>query len=77
MRGSDTQNGSLFSYVSLEDRIPARHPLRTIREVVNVALVTLDADFNELYAGEGRPSIAPERLLRAALVQILFGPPLF
>ena len=77
MRGSDTQNGSLFSYVSLEDRIPARHPLRTIREVVNAALVTLDADFNELYAGEGRPSIAPERLLRAALVQILFGPPLF
>ena len=73
MRGSDTQNGSLFSYVSLEDRIPARHPLRTIREVVNAALVTLDADFNELYAGEGRPSIAPERLLRAALVQILFS----
>ena len=73
MRGSDTQNGSLFCYVSLEDRIPARHPLRTIREVVNAALVTLDADFNELYAGEGRPSIAPERLLRAALVQILFS----
>ena len=51
MRGSDTQNGSLFSYVSLEDRIPARHPLRTIREVVNAALATLDANFNKLYAG--------------------------
>ena len=73
MRGSDDQNGSLFSYVNLEDRIPARHPLRKIRAVVNAALVTLDPDFNELYADEGRPSIAPERLLRAALVQILFS----
>ena len=73
MRGSDDQNGSLFSYVNLEERIPARHPLRKIRAVVNAALVTLDPDFNELYADEGRPSIAPERLLRAALVQILFS----
>lgn len=73
MRGSDDQNGSLFSYLNLEDRIPARHPLRTIREVVNAALAMLDADFAELYAGEGRPSIAPERLLRASLIQILFS----
>ena len=73
MRGSDTQNGSLFSYVNLEDRVPARHPLRKIRVVVNAALATLDADFDRLYAGEGRPSIAPERLLRAALIQILFS----
>ena len=73
MRGSDDQNGSLFSYLNLEDRIPARHPLRTIREVVNAALVTLDADFAGLYAGKGRPSIAPERLLRASLIQILFS----
>ena len=73
MRGSDIRNGSLFSYVDLEDRIPARHPLRMIREVVNAALVSLDADFDRLYAGEGRPSIAPERLLRAALIQILFS----
>ena len=73
MRGSDDQNGSLFSYLNLEDRIPARHPLRKIREVVNAALVTLDADFEQLYAGEGRPSIAPERLLRASLIQILFS----
>ncbi len=72
MRGSDEQNGSLFSYVNLEDRVPARHPLRTIKAVVDLALVTLDADFNRLYAGDGRPSIAPERLLRAALIQILF-----
>ena len=73
MRGSDDQNGSLFSYVNLEERIPARHPLRKIRDVVNSALATLDADFDRLYASEGRPSIAPERLLRASLVQILFS----
>lgn len=73
MRGSDDQNGSLFSYVNLDERIPSRHPLRKIREVVNAALIVLDADFDRLYAGEGRPSIAPERLLRASLVQILFS----
>jgi transposase len=73
MRGSDEQNGSLFSYVNLEDRVPARHPLRKIKAVVDPALASLDADFSALYASEGRPSIAPERLLRAALVQILFS----
>ena len=73
MRGSDQQNGSLFSYVNLEERVPARHPLRKIKAVVDPALANLDADFNRLYAGDGRPSIAPERLLRAALVQILFS----
>jgi transposase len=73
MRGSDTQNGSLFSYVKLEERIPARHPLRKIKCAVDAALVDLDADFAALYAVDGRPGIAPERLLRAALVQILFS----
>ena len=73
MRGSDDQNGSLFSYVNLDERLPSRHPLRKIREVVNAALIVLDADFDRLYAGEGRPSIAPKRLLRASLVQILFS----
>lgn len=73
MRGSDQQTGSLFSYVNLEERIPPRHPLRKIKRVVDAALITLDADFERLYAGEGRPSIAPERLLRASLVQILFS----
>jgi transposase len=73
MRGSDQQNGSLFSYVNLDERVPARHPLRKIKAVVDPALASLDADFNRLYAGEGRPSIAPERLLRAALIQILFS----
>jgi len=73
MRGSDRQTGSLFSYVNLEERIPARHPLRKIKGVVDAALVSLDSDFALLYADEGRPSIAPERLLRASLVQILFS----
>jgi transposase len=73
MRGSDQQTGSLFSYVNLEERVPARHPLRKIKAVVDRALASLDADFSRLYADEGRPSIAPERLLRAALIQILFS----
>jgi transposase len=73
MRGSDQSTGSLFSYVDLEERVPARHPLRKIKAVVDAALATLDADFERLYAGEGRPSIAPERLMRASLVQILFS----
>src|SRR6056297_1067503 len=73
MRGSDQQTGPLFSYVNLEERVPARHPLRKIKTVVDAALASLDADFERLYAGEGRPSIAPERLLRASLVQILFS----
>ena len=73
MRGSDETSGSLFSYVDLEERIPARHPLRKIRQIVNDALASLDGDFDVLYSTEGRPSIAPERLLRASLIQILFS----
>ena len=57
MRGSDKQTGSLFSYVNLEDRIPARHPLRKIKQVVNDALASLDAEFEVLYTDFGRPSI--------------------
>lgn len=73
MRGSDRQSGSLFSYVSLEERIPARHPLRKIKAVVDAALADLDAELAALYAAGGRPSIAPEWLIRAALLQLLFG----
>lgn len=73
MRGSDEATGSLFSYVDLEERIPTRHPLRKIRSVVNDALRSLDGEFDRLYAGEGRPSIAPERLIRASLLQILYS----
>ena len=73
MRGSDETSGSLFSYVDLEARIPARHPLRKIRRVVNAALGSLDEAFSALYTDFGRPSIAPERLIRASLLQILFS----
>ena len=73
MRGTDEASGSLFSYVDLEGRIPARHPLRKIRQVVNDALASLDAEFEALYTDFGRPSIPPERLIRASLIQILFS----
>jgi transposase len=73
MRGLDEQTGSMFSYVDLDERIPASHPLRKIREFVNAALGALDVEFAKLYSADGRPSIAPERLLRAALIQILFS----
>src|SRR6056297_1306873 len=73
MRGTDEAAGSLFSYVDLEERVPARHPLRLIRRIVNDALTSLDAEFDALYTDFGRPSIAPERLIRASLLQILFS----
>jgi len=73
MRGTDEASGSLFSYVDLEARVPAAHPLRKIRRIVNDALASLDAEFAALYTDFGRPSIAPERLIRASLLQMLFG----
>ena len=73
MRGTDEASGSLFSYVDLEARIPARHPLRKIRQVVNEALASLDAELAAFYTDFGRPSIPPERLIRASLIQILFS----
>jgi transposase len=73
MRGSDQQSGDLFSYVDIEARVPARHPLRAIRTIVNDGLASLDAEFDKLYAAMGRDSIPPERLLRAALLQAFFS----
>lgn len=73
MRGTDEASGSLFSYVDLEERVPERHPLRLIRRIVNDALASLDAELDALYTDFGRPSIAPERLIRASLLQILFS----
>jgi transposase len=72
MRGKDQRSEVLFSYVSLETRIPADHPLRAIREVVDEALRKLSPAFTRLYAREGRPSIPPERLLRALLLQAFY-----
>lgn len=73
MRGLDTQQSSMFSYLSPEDRVPADHPLRGIREMVNDALLKLSAVFDEMYTDFGRPSIPPEKLLRALLLQILYS----
>src|SRR4030088_1039351 len=72
MRGSDERTGELFSYVDLEKRVPAKHPLRLVRGVVNEVLAALDRDFSKAYAASGRPSIAPERLLRALLLQAFY-----
>jgi transposase len=73
MRGEDQQQDGVFSYVSLEQRVPSHHPLRTIRPMVDAALAELSGRFEELYATTGRPSIAPEKLLRALLLQALYG----
>ena len=73
MRGSDERSGSLFSFVDLEARVRRDHPLRTIHEVANAALSDLSKDFTRLYTDFGRPSIAPEKLLRATLLQAFYG----
>jgi transposase len=73
MRGSDEGSGSLFSYVDLETRVPEGHPLRAIRGIVNGALSDLSADFAAMYAPLGRPSIPPEKLLRASLLQAFYS----
>jgi transposase len=73
MRGQDEQQGAVFSYVSAEQRVAADHPLRRIREFTDAALRGLSGEFDGLYAAGGRPSIAPEKLLRALLLQVLYG----
>ena len=69
MRGIDGRAGELFSYVDLEKRVPAKHPLRLVRSVVNEVLAALDSDFSKAYADGGRPSIPPEHLLRTLLLR--------
>jgi transposase len=73
MRGSDARSESLFSYVDMEQRVPPKHPLRVIKGIVDDVLVALDAEFERLYEGTGRQSIAPERLLRASLLQAFYS----
>jgi transposase len=73
MRGDDHQANHLFSYVSPEARVPADHPLRAIRHMTDVALQALTRQFDEMYSTIGRPSIPPEHLLRALLLQVLYS----
>jgi transposase len=73
MRGEDERSGSLFSYVDLEARVGKNHPLRAIRAMVNEALAALAGEFSALYSPIGRPSIPPEKLLRAMLLQAFYS----
>ena len=73
MRGQDTQQSTMFSYLSPDERVPAEHPLRAIRKMVDVVLQTLSPAFDAMYASFGRPSIAPEKLLKALLLQVLYS----
>ncbi len=73
MRGDYQEGGDLFSYVSLEQRIPKRHPIRKMLKLMDEALANLDPIFNEIYAENGRPSIPPERLIRASLLQVIYS----
>jgi transposase len=74
MRGNDDQlQPGMFSYVSLEERVPSDHPLREIRDLVDTVLTKMSAEFDGLYAVVGRPSIPPERLLRALLLQVFYS----
>jgi transposase len=72
MRGADHQQSGMFSYISAEKRVPKDHPLRAIRAMVDVALRNMGPQFETMYAKVGRPSIAPEKLLRALLLQVLY-----
>lgn len=76
MRGADSYNEALFSNIRLEEFVPANHPLRPIRAWLNEALTKMDARFSAMYEADvkgGRPSIAPEKLMRAMLLQVLFS----
>ena len=72
MRGHDEQTTHMFSYLSPEQRVPADHPLRAVRALTDEALQTMSRRFASLYATTGRPSIPPEQLLRALLLQVLY-----
>ena len=73
MRGTQNFQGAMFSYISLEERVPAKHPLRKLRSLVDALLASMSAEFEAVYARRGRPSVPPEMLLKALLLQILFS----
>ena len=73
MRGDDDQQEGIFSYISPEKRVPADHPLRPLRKIVDEILKEMSPKFQKLYSKVGRPSIAPERLLRSLLLQVFYS----
>jgi transposase len=73
VRGENEQQAGMFSYISSEQRVPADHPLRPIRQMTDEICQRLSPRFDQLYSRTGRPSIAPERLLRALLLQVLYS----
>jgi len=73
MRGPDAMQESLFTVAKLDDFVPSDHPLRAIRVLVNDALTAMNMRFNEIYADTGRDSIAPEKLMRALLLQVFYS----
>src|SRR5881409_644911 len=73
MRGDDLQQAGMYSYLSPEQRVPQDHPLRAIRKFSDAVFAELSPQFDKLYARMGRPSIAPEKLLRALLLQVLYS----
>ena len=73
MRGTDEKQAWMFSYISAEKRVPKDHPLRAIRKMVDDILQEMSPVFEGLYSKVGRPSVAPEKLLRALLIQVLYS----
>jgi len=73
MRGDERLQGGMFSYVTLEQRVPQDHPLREIRRLTDVVMVSLSTAFDKMYSDSGRPSIAPEYVLRALLLQAFYS----
>jgi transposase len=73
MRGANQEQDYIFSYHSPADRVPSDHPLRMVKEMANRGLKELSTDFSKMYAAAGRPSIPPEKLIRALLLQVLYS----
>src|ERR1700744_306688 len=73
MRGEDQKQSAIFSYLTMESRIPRDHPLRRMRTMIDRSLARMDRAFDAMYASGGRPSIAPERLLRAQLLMVVYS----
>jgi transposase len=73
MRGNSSEQNDLYSYISLEDRVPATHPLRALRELIDAVLKSMSRKFDKLYSKTGRPSIPPEMLVKTLFLQVLYG----